>query len=165
MNNRRDHTDPNSGNPRDWSLRAARTSDAAELTALVDAAYGHYVERLGMPPGPMTEDYAAVIREREVTVAESAGAIVGAIVLGPGEEGFTIENVAVHPSRQGEGIGRALLELAEVEARSAGHDTVDLYTHEKMTENQALYARIGYVEYERRAGDGFSRIFMRKRLA
>lgn len=146
-------------------MRPARASDAGELAALVDAAYGHYVERIGMRPGPMTEDYAAVIRDREVTVVESEGAIVGAIVFGPTEEGFTIENVAVHPARQGEGIGRALLELAETEARRAGHDAVHLYTHEKMTENQALYARIGYAEYERRAEDGFSRVFMRKRLA
>jgi ribosomal protein S18 acetylase RimI-like enzyme len=146
------------------TLRPARESDAAGLAALVDAAYGHYVERLGMPPGPMTEDYTVVIRDREVTVAESGEAIIGAIVLGAGEEGFTIENVAVHPTRQGEGIGRALLEFAEAEARAAGHDAVHLYTHEKMTENQDLYARIGYVEYERRAGDGFARVFMRKRL-
>lgn len=157
--------EPNAEESRGWSLRAAGESDAAELTALIDAAYGHYVERLGMPPGPMTEDYAAVIRDRDVIVAESDGAIVGAIVLGPGEEGFTIENVAVHPTRQGEGIGGALLELAETEARAAGHDTVHLYTHQKMTENQALYARVGYVEYERRADDGFSRVFMRKRLS
>ena len=157
--------EPNAEGVRDWSLRAARDDDAGELAALVDAAYGHYVERLGMLPGPMTDDYAAVIRDREVTVAESEGAIVGAIVLGLGEEGFTIDNVAVHPARQGEGIGRALLELAEAEARATGHDTVHLYTHEKMAENQALYARIGYVEYERRAEDGFSRVFMCKRLA
>lgn len=156
--------EPKAEQSRPWSLRPARESDAAELAALVDAAYGHYVERLGMLPGPMTEDYTVVIRDREVTVAESGGAIIGAVVLGPGEEGFTIDNVAVHPARQDEGIGRALLELAEADARTAGHDTVHLYTHEKMTENQALYARIGYVEYERRAGDGFSRVFMRKRL-
>lgn len=157
--------EPNAERVRDWSLRAACDDDAAELAALVEAAYGHYVERLGMLPGPMTDDYAVVIRDREVTVAESEGDLVGVIVLGPGEEGFTIDNVAVHPARQGEGIGRALLELAEAEARAAGHDTVHLYTHEKMVENQALYARIGYAEYERRASDGFSRVFMRKRLA
>jgi len=156
---------PNPEQQRDWSLRAARAGDAAELAALVDAAYGHYVERIGMKPGPMTDDYTVVIRDREVTVAESEGAIVGAIVLGPGEEGFTIDNVAVHPKRQGEGIGRALLELAEAEARAGGHDAVHLYTHEKMTENQALYAGLGYAEYERREGDGFARVFMRKRLA
>jgi hypothetical protein len=32
-----------------------------------------------------------------------------------------------------------------------------------MTENLALYSRIGYVEYERRQGE-FSLVYMRKRL-
>jgi ribosomal protein S18 acetylase RimI-like enzyme len=150
--------------PKDCSLRVAREADAEELTELVDDAYGHYVERIGMLPGPMTDDYAEVIRDRDVTVVESEGAIVGAIVLGTTEEGFTIENVAVHPTRQGEGVGRALLELAEQEARRTGFDAIHLYTHEKMTENLALYARVGYAEYERRASEGFSRVFMRKQL-
>jgi ribosomal protein S18 acetylase RimI-like enzyme len=150
--------------PTDCSLRVAGEADAEALTELVDDAYGHYVERLGMQPGPMSDDYAEVIRDRNVTVIESEGEIVAAIVLGVTEEGFTIENVAVHPSRQGEGMGRVLLELAEEEARRTGFDAIHLYTHEKMTENLALYAGIGYTEYERRASEGFSRVFMRKRL-
>lgn len=135
------------------------------MAGLVDDAYGHYVERLGQPPGPMTEDYAAVIRDREVSLVESEGAIVGVLVLGLTDEGFTIDNVAVHPSRRGEGVGRALLELAEEEARRAGFDSVHLYTHEKMAENLALYERVGYSEDERRSEQGFSRVFMSKRLS
>ena len=34
-----------------------------------------------------------------------------------------------------------------------------------MTENRALYAKIGYVEYDRRMEKGCSRVLMRKRLA
>lgn len=150
--------------PRDWTLRAARDADADKLAALVDRAYRPYVERLGRQPGPMTDDYAEVIRDRDVTLVESEGAIVGAIVLGLSDEGFTIDNVAVHPTHRGRGLGRALLEFAEEEARRAGFDSIHLYTHERMIENLALYARIGYVEYERRSENGFSRVFMRKRL-
>jgi ribosomal protein S18 acetylase RimI-like enzyme len=54
--------------------------------------------------------------------------------------------------------------MAESEARSAGFDSIYLYTHEKMTENQALYAKIGYVEYARRLDGGLPRVYMRKRL-
>jgi hypothetical protein len=39
-----------------------------------------------------------------------------------------------------------------------------LYTHEKMTENLALYSRIGYVEYDRRSQVEFSLVFLRKQL-
>ncbi len=40
-----------------------------------------------------------------------------------------------------------------------------LYTHEKMTENIALYAKIGYVEYDRRSQGDFSLVYMRKQLS
>jgi ribosomal protein S18 acetylase RimI-like enzyme len=147
-----------------FSLRSASDEDALRVAELVRAAYEHYVERIGMLPGPMTEDYARVIGDRQVTVAEVDGAIVGVIVLGVDAEGFVIENVAVHPSQRGRGLGRALLQLAEAEAARSGFDTIHLYTHEKMTENLALYSRIGYVEYDRSRRGEFSLVYMRKTL-
>jgi hypothetical protein len=33
-----------------------------------------------------------------------------------------------------------------------------------MTENLALYSRIGYMEYDRRSQGGFSLVYMRKQL-
>jgi hypothetical protein len=60
-----------------WSLRPAAGSDAPQVAELVAAAYGHYLDRLGGPPRPMTDDYQQVIRTRQVTVAERDGAIVG----------------------------------------------------------------------------------------
>jgi ribosomal protein S18 acetylase RimI-like enzyme len=150
--------------PGTYALRPATEADAGEVAALVDDAYGQYVERIGRLPGPMTEDYAEVIANRDVTVAESDGTIVGLLVVGVTEEGFAIDNVAVDPSRRGTGLGRALLELAEAEARRAGFDSIYLYTHERMTENLELYSRIGYVEYDRRSRGDFSLVFMRKQL-
>jgi ribosomal protein S18 acetylase RimI-like enzyme len=145
-------------------LRPATAADAPRLTELVNAAYGHYVERIGGPPGPMTEDYAEVVRSHAVTVAERGGAIVGLIALGTGEDGFGIDNVAVDPAHQGSGVGRALLEFAEDSARRAGFDSIYLYTHELMSENLALYARIGYVEYDRRPIGGARLVYLRKQL-
>jgi ribosomal protein S18 acetylase RimI-like enzyme len=147
-----------------YSFRSASDSDAPTVADLVDAAYRHYVERIGMLPGPMTVDYAEVIRSSEVTLVEWRGSIVGAIVLRVVNEGFLIENVAVHPFHQGKGVGRALLEFAEREACHAGFDSVHLYTHEKMTENLAMYSRAGYVEYDRRSQGEFSLVYMRKPL-
>ena len=56
------------------------------------------------------------------------------------------------------------IEFAEAEALSAGFDSIYLYTHEKTTENLALYSRLGYVEYDRRSQGDFSLIYMRKHL-
>ncbi|HEX6457441.1 MAG TPA: GNAT family N-acetyltransferase [Thermoleophilaceae bacterium] len=146
------------------TLRPAAPQDADALAALVHDAYVHYVERIGREPGPMTKDYRDVIEERQVTVAEDDDGIAGLIVVGPTDHGFLIDNVAVHPGKQGTGIGRALLEHAEHEARSAGYDSIYLYTNEEMTENQALYTKIGYVEYARRVRLGLARVYMRKQL-
>jgi len=144
-------------------LRAATAADLPHIEALVQAAYGHYVERIGGPPRPLTDDYAAVVREG-ATVAERDGAIVGLAVLRVEEEGFVLDNVAVDPAHQGTGVGRALLAHAEAQARAAGFDAVHLVTHETMTENLALYGRIGYVEYGRRAVDAGAIVLLRKPL-
>jgi len=150
--------------PGGYRLRPATGSDVPSVAALIDAAYGHYVERIGMLPRPMTDDYAAVIRDRQVTIPEHEGAIVGVVILTVTDEGFLVDNVAVHPSRRGTGLGRVLLQFAEAEARRAGFDAIHLYTHEQMTENLALYARIGYMEYDRRSQGAFSLVYMRKPL-
>ena len=110
-------------------LRPATDADVPAITHLVNAAYGPYVERIGMRPGPMNEDYGEVICERQVTVDGGEGALVGVLVLGTTADGFLIHNVAVHPEHRGEGLGRALLELAESEARKAGFDSIHLFTH------------------------------------
>jgi GNAT superfamily N-acetyltransferase len=144
-------------------LRPAQQPDATGVAELVNAAYGHYVARIGRQPSPMCEDYAEVIRTRAVTIAVHAGSIVGVIVLAVTGEGFLIENVAVRPSHQGMGIGKTLLQFAEGQAQRAGFDSVYLYTHEKMTENRALYASLGYVPYERCPSDA-PRVYMRKQL-
>jgi ribosomal protein S18 acetylase RimI-like enzyme len=146
-------------------LRAAAEADVPRLSELVRAAYGVYVPRMGREPRPMGDDYAAAVREHEVVVAEEDGRVVGMVVLTVTEEGFLIDNVAVDPARQGQGVGRALLLEAEAAARRAGFDALYLFTHETMTENLALYERIGYVEYDRRPPDERSVVYLRKHLA
>jgi ribosomal protein S18 acetylase RimI-like enzyme len=145
-------------------LRRATAADVPRLTELVQAAYGHYVERLGGPPRPMIDDYADVVRDHQVTVAERAGEILGLVVLGVDDEGFFVDNVAVGPSHQGSGIGRELLQHAETAARDAGFDSIYLFTHERMVENLALYSRIGYVEYDRRPHGDACLVYLRKKL-
>ena len=147
-------------------LRLATEADVPRLSELAQAGYGRYVERMGRPPRPMTDDYSQVIAEFDVAVAELNGEMVGFVASGPADEGFVLENVCVAPSVQGTGVGRALLEHAEEAARSAGFDSIYLYTHELMTENQQLYASIGYAEYDRRPVDFGGRIvLMRKPLS
>ena len=145
-------------------LRSAVDNDAAAITACVHHAFDHYVERIGRKPGPMLMKYDKEIREHLVFVVEESGQIVGSLVLCIKEEGFLLDVIAVEPLWQGRGVGRMLLEFAEVEAQRQGYQSIYLYTHEKMTENQLLYSKIGYVEYDRRSEDGLARVYMRKKF-
>ena len=147
-----------------FSLRNATHEDAAAVTECVHNAFSHYVERIGRKPGPMLMDYAQEIREHQVFVVEDNGQIFGVLVLCIKDEGFLLDVIAVEPRAHGKGIGKLLLETAESEAQRQGFTSIYLYTHEKMTENQLLYNKIGYVEYDRRFEHGLRRVYMRKEL-
>lgn len=144
-------------------LRHATAADLTEIKALIDAAYAKYLTRMDKPPGPMLRDYGPSIEAGVTWIAGSP--IIAVLTLYPRDDHLLIENVAVHPSAQGRGLGRALMSFAEQEAARRGLTRTTLYTHEVMTENQAIYARLGYAEVERRSEDGYRRIYMEKRLA
>lgn len=145
-------------------LRSATEADAAAIQALVVSAYEHYIERMGKPPGPMLDDYERVVREHRVRVAIDGDAIVGVSVLIEQPDGILLDNVAVSPNHQGFGIGKRLILAAEDECRALGYASVELYTHELMTENIAMYTRMGYEEIARREVKGYRRIYMKKDL-
>lgn len=75
-----------------------------------------------------------------------------------------LDNVAVAPEAQGTGLGRRMLAFAERAAVEAGYGTINLYTNEAMTENIALYTRLGYAETHRAEEKGLRRVYMRKPL-
>ncbi len=148
----------------DAAIRPAEAADAPAVAACVTAAYEMYVARIGKPPGPMLDDYAAVIANHWVFVLSEAGAVIGALVLIRQADGLLLDNVAVHPDHQGRGFGRRLIGFAEAEARRRGYQALDLYTHELMTENIGMYRALGYQETGRRVEHGYPRVYMRKRL-
>jgi ribosomal protein S18 acetylase RimI-like enzyme len=100
-----------------------------------------------------------------VWVIEAGSVLAGVIVLLPRADHLLLDNIAVAPARQGTGLGRWLLAFAEAEALRRGYREIRLYTHRTMTENQRLYAAIGYRETGRGTEAGYERVFMRKRLA
>src|ERR1700716_3963856 len=145
--------------------RPARPEDCAAVEAIVNAAYAIYVDRIGKPPGPMLDDYARLIADGVVSVLEDVDAAIAAIiVLLPKPDHLLLDNIAVRPDSQGQGLGRQLIAFAEAEARRLGHAELRLYTHQKMTENIALYARLGFIKTGRGQEAGYDRVFMTKRL-
>ena len=147
-------------------IRRARDEDCAVIEAIVEAAYSVYIERIGKPPGPMLDNYSRRIAEGVVQVLEEAdGAVAAIIVLLVKADHLLLNNIAVRPDRQGRGLGRTLIAFAEAEARHIGLAELRLYTHAKMTENIALYTRLGFTETSRGRESGYDRVFMSKRVA
>jgi len=147
------------------TLRLATAADRASVEALVEAAYAHYVERIGTIPGPMRDDYAAYIAADYVELLFDGAELVGLLVLIPKPSTLLLDNVAIAPSAQGRGFGRLLMRHAEARARELGYDSVTLYTQERMHENLAIYRRYGYVETHRAEELGLKRVYLRKTLA
>jgi GNAT superfamily N-acetyltransferase len=145
-------------------LRIATANDQPAVEAIVEAAYKHYIARIGQKPGPMLDDYGAQIAAGRVHVMDCDGEPKGLLVLIPEADAMLLDNVAVHPSAQGRGLGRQMMIFAKQAARDAGYETIRLYTNAMMTENIALYTRAGYVETHRGVEKGLHRVYMTKRL-
>ena len=96
-------------------IRPAQVENAAAITECVAAAYRHYITRIGKPPGPMLDDYTAVIQQHRVFILVDGTRIIGVLVLIKQDKSLLLDNVAVHPEYQGRGLGRELVALAEEE--------------------------------------------------
>lgn len=158
-------------------LSRATPADAPALQALVNAAYTKYIPRIGRPPAPMNTDYAALIASpgeydvhmlRAVSDSSSeSDVVVGAIVLADHahDDAVHVDNLVVDPAAQGRGYGRVLMDVAENYAREQRRSALTLHTNEKMVENLGIYAKMGFVEVDRRVEDGYHRVYFRKALA
>lgn len=140
-------------------VRLAGDADLGEVERCVEAAYTPYLERMARPPAPMLDDYARLIAEGVVRIALVDDAIVGVIVMWPKDDHFYIDNIAVDPMAQGNGVGSVLLDRAEREARATGRSEVRLYTNTVMTENLGYYPRRGFVETHRATEEGYERVY------
>jgi len=155
---------PPAQNAAPWpaGLRHATAADLPAIKALIEDAYAKYLTRMEKPPAPMLRDYGPSVEAGTTWVTGSP--ITAVLTLYPRDDHLYVENVVVHPDAQGRGLGRALMSFAEQEAARRGLPRMALVTHEAMTENQAIYTRLGYTETSRRAEDGYRRIYMEKRL-
>lgn len=142
--------------------RRALPAEVEEVRSLARAAYAPWVAVVGREPGPMNDDYAALIAEGKVWRDEGGEAVC---VLIEKDGALLLDNIAVSPDAQGRGLGRGMVAFAAAEARRRGLPAVVLYTHVRMAANIALYARLGFRETHRAHEGGFDRVYMRLDLA
>ena len=146
------------------TIRKAAPADVAAVSDVVQRAYEPYIARIGKPPGPMLDDYRKRVTDGQAWVLEEDEGIAGLVILEDTADGVLLDNIAVAPAAQGKGLGGRLIAFTEAEARRRGRPAVYLYTHVMMTENIALYTRLGFIETHRVSEKGFDRVYMTKRL-
>lgn len=140
-----------------FSIRNALPEDAADIKEIAEAAYAKYIPRMGKRPAPMDAEFARHIASDTVFIAET-DRISGYAIIAEEKDGFWLDNIAVHPAMSGHGLGSALISRVETHL-SKVVDRYRLYTNVAMTENQAWYEKLGFVETHRSDASGFERIY------
>ena len=153
------------------AIRNATDADVSRIAEIARAAYAKYVPRMGREPPPMMADFAAAIAAGHVVVLEINETVEGYLISWPEAEAYFVDNIAVDPAYQGSGLGRQLMDYAVREAKNRKLSVLRLCTNSTMTENLAIYARMGFVETHRvlesqfNIETGFPRVYMCRTLA
>ena len=148
------------------AFRRATARDAEAVRDFTRRAYARWVPTLGYEPGPMTADHAVALDRHRIDLFTVGGAWAGLVETAPGDGHLLVENVALDPAFQGQGLGRHLMAHAETLARDANLGILRLYTNALMAANVRLYASLGYgVDHREDKPDGRRIIHMSKSLA
>jgi ribosomal protein S18 acetylase RimI-like enzyme len=127
----------------EW-LRRAVAGDRGAIEALQAEAYAEIGVRTGVTPIPLKWDYAAVLRDWDVFLAEDADGLAGVLILHVRQADLFLESISVATHARGTGLGGRLLAATETAAATAGRAVVRLLTNEKNVDLIALYRRTGY---------------------
>jgi predicted N-acetyltransferase YhbS len=112
-------------------LRQATVSDAPAIRDLTRRAYVKWVPLIGREPMPMTADYDVAVRQHRFDLLVSRDSLAALIETVEESEQLLIENLAVAPSFQRQGLGRSLLKHAEHLTRQLGKPRIRLYANQR----------------------------------
>jgi ribosomal protein S18 acetylase RimI-like enzyme len=145
-------------------LRRADPQDAEMIRDLVRAAYAQWIPILGREPMPMKADYERAVREHQIDILSKDGRMLGLIETMLRPDHLWIENIAVRPDSQGNGLGQRLLAHVERKAAEAGYTEARLLTSAAFRANIALYTSLGFVIDRHEPFMGGTTVYMSKTL-
>jgi len=146
-------------------IRQATAGDMTAVADLTRRAYAKWVPVLGRKPLPMTADYEAAFSRHRFDLAHIEGRLAGVVETLADGDALLVENLAISPDHQRQGLGTRLMAHAESLARGQGFRALTLYTNRRFTGNVELYQRLGFVVTgEEALADGSARVDMRRSL-
>jgi len=131
-------------------IRGATVADDAALAAIDRATWTSLASPAPVPPDGATF-FDGRADPEDVLVAESGGAVVGYVQIGPSipvpsnAHVMTVRGLAVEPGRRGVGIGRRLVEAAVAAARGRGARRLTLRVLGPNAAARAVYEACGFV--------------------
>lgn len=153
-------------------LRHGIEADATAVAATIAAAFVQYRGRLVPESGAFAETAERIAAELRsgttALLAERNGRLLGCVLAEEKGGDLYFGRLSVLPAARGLGLAKRLVGAVEDEARRRGLPAVRLGVRIVLTENQRLFASLGYREIAREAHPGFDHptsITMRKELA
>jgi GNAT superfamily N-acetyltransferase len=125
--------------------RFATDADTDAIAALVNAAFKverFFIDRDRIDPGKVRE----MLGTGKYLLADDNGALIACVYVELQGQRAYFGLLGVDPSRQGQGLGRKMVEEAEDYARAACCKFMDLRIVNLRTELPPFYRRLGYVE-------------------
>jgi GNAT superfamily N-acetyltransferase len=145
-------------------IKPATPADVQIIRDIVRAAYAKWVPIIGREPLPMRADYDHALRHHAIDLLQRDSDVLALIETIPNPDHLFIENLAVAPPHQGQGLGRHLLAHAEQKARTAGLPEIRLLTNAAFAANVHLYQRGGYRIDRQEPFMGGTTVYMSKKL-
>ena len=112
--------------------------------AMVHAAFAQFT-----PPSGVLKETAANLADRQrdgfVLVAMDGDQFVGSVFCAEKDGALYLTRMATRPDRQKRGIGRALVQAAEDEARRSRMPALLLRVRQTLPENLAYFRKLGFV--------------------
>jgi GNAT superfamily N-acetyltransferase len=126
-------------------IRLAQETDAEPLVHLINSAF-----RVELPfiEGERTnrEGVRAYMEKGKFLLAEDSAGLAGCVYLELRVDRGYLGLLGVEPARQGTGLGRKLMNVAEDYFREAGCIAVDLRVVSPRTPLPSFYRHLGYLE-------------------
>lgn len=132
------------------------------LLSLIMAAFAYMETRIDPPSSAhrLTPETVKQKAQDEICfLATDGDALIGCLFCKPEPPGHLyVGKLAVSPSAQGKGYGRALLDAAEAEARALALPALRLETRIELTENHRRFEAYGFRKSAERSHPGYDRV-------
>ena len=145
-------------------IRHARISDLQQVRFLAQTNFAPYALNIAGPVEPFDMDLWDMVEKEEIAVYIVENAIRGFICYHIDGPDVHIRALGVAPRYRRKGVGRMLLDFADLEGLKRGCRRAVFHTNAQMFENLAYFRGKGFQETDRRQVDGYEQVYLERYL-